>query len=108
MTAVNQLTLKYLDEQNIFTAENRFNIDLEATQQKFQELVARKLEEKRGLAPNSVKFACYFRADQGSEDKFQQDQSTDVSQQGSQVSQDELRQIMDEVKEEKQFWVVAE
>ena len=27
MTAVNQLALKYLDEQNIFTAENRFNID---------------------------------------------------------------------------------
>lgn len=108
MTAVNQLALKYLDEQNIFTAENRFNIDIEATQQKFQELVARKIEQKKGLSANSVKFACYFKGDQSSEQKYQQDQSQDVSQQGSQVSQDELKQILDEVKEEKQFWVVAE
>ncbi|GEM48502.1 hypothetical protein [Deinococcus cellulosilyticus] len=108
MTAVNQLTLKYLDEQNIFTQDNRFNIDIQATQEKFQELVARKIEEKKGLSANSVKFACYFRGDQGGEDRFKQDQGQDVGQQGSQVSQDELRQIMDEVKEEKQFWVVAE
>lgn len=108
MTAVNQLALKYLDEQNIFTAENRFNIDIEATQQKFQELVARKIEQKKGLSANSVKFAYYSKGHQDSEQSFQQDQGHDVGQQGEHIGQDELKRILDEVKEEKQFWVVAE
>ncbi|GGJ46321.1 hypothetical protein [Deinococcus roseus] len=108
MTAVGQQTVKYLDEHNIFTAENRFNIDIEATQQKFQELVARKLESHKGFAANSVKFAYYSKGQQDSEQQFQQDQGTDVQHQSSQVSHADLKKAMDEVLEEKQFWVVAE
>ena len=108
MTAVNQLTLKYLDEQNVFSREDRFNIDLEATQQKFQELVARKIEEKKGLAGGAVEFSYHHKADQNSHQQYQKSQALEVGHADSQVTQAELQAILEAVKEEKNFWVVAE